>query len=134
MSEKLKHQRQSEVKATAEKGGGTSKVVKDGAGLSINEMYKKLVASGQMSLVIGHATGGKMTEAQALACIKDARTMPSMWTNEEVRVLNEKIETLQQKLNEEKYKKFIEEHDKKVIENFKMNNQNNVQQDNITVN
>ena len=81
----------------------------DEAHASIDEMYARLVASGQLGLTVAHATAGStISEERALAMLKDAAKAPQYMDLSEKNTRLKRAQETAMKLENEKLKKLNE--------------------------
>ena len=85
------------------------KIAVDEAHASIDEMYARLVASGQLGLTVAHATAGsRVNEEKALAMLKDAAKAPQYMDLSEKNTRLKRAKETAMKLENEKLAKLNE--------------------------
>lgn len=91
-----KHQRQEDIVAHAEKGGGEVNVIEEDAA-DISQMYARMVANGMIGATVMHSAGQRMDESRALALMNNAKKAPQyMDISEKNRILKRVTEQAQE--------------------------------------
>ena len=111
------HQYAEEVEATSEKGGGET-YVQDEDGMTIDKMYARMLATGELQSNMARV-GNRMNKEQAHALIKAAREVPTYMKDGEKFKIQRKMEELDKNLKQEKIKNEKEKQKQEIINEYK---------------
>lgn len=119
---KRKHQLAEEAKATPEKGGG-KRYVEELSGRSINELYARLLASGELARagINKHQTHG--TKEEVIKMLENAKPVPAYMTNSQIKKVEKEIEEQTEKIKKLTKKDLITEKLKTDLKNLKEENE-----------
>ena len=119
---KRKHQMAWEVKATPEKGGG-KRYVEDLSGKSINELYARLLATGELARagINKHQTHG--TKEQVVQMLEHAKPVALYMNQSQIDKVQKELEETAEKISNLKKSDLYKDELKKKLEELKTKNE-----------